>query len=136
MYVKSLLSCLLKKTHKCVIVKLPFPLTPQFKSMLQSGVGTRDLDVRWVSSLSWYFLTLFGLAPVYNFILGGSNSATNVMMGQQMMGMGPQPGQVGLGPQDDPDKVFKAEAENIEVINHKWVGKGVEERVLRRYGYM
>lgn len=54
-------------------VKLPFPLTPQFKSMLQSGVGTRDLDARWVSSLSWYFLTFFGLQPVYNFILGSNN---------------------------------------------------------------
>jgi hypothetical protein len=41
--------------------------------MLQSGVGTHDLDVRWVSSLSWYFLTLFGLQPVYNFILGSNN---------------------------------------------------------------
>jgi hypothetical protein len=41
--------------------------------MLQSGVGTRDLDVRWVSSLSWYFLTLFGLQPVYTFILGSNN---------------------------------------------------------------
>jgi hypothetical protein len=56
-----------------VAVKLPFPLTPQFKQMLQAGVGTRDLDVRWVSSLSWYFLTLFGLQPVYNFILGSNN---------------------------------------------------------------
>jgi hypothetical protein len=36
-----------------VIMKLPFPLTVRFKSMLQSGVATRDLDVRWVSSLSW-----------------------------------------------------------------------------------
>lgn len=59
-------------------VKLPFPLTPQFKSMLQSGVGTRDLDVRWVSSLSWYFLTLFGLQPVYNFILGSNNGTCSV----------------------------------------------------------
>jgi hypothetical protein len=41
--------------------------------MLQSGVGPRDLDVRWVSSLSWYFLKLFGLQPVYNFILGNDN---------------------------------------------------------------
>jgi hypothetical protein len=40
-----------------VIMKLPFPLTIRFKSMLQSGVATRDLDVRWVSSLSWYLLS-------------------------------------------------------------------------------
>lgn len=54
-------------------VKLPFPLTIRFKSMLQSGVMTRDLDVRWVSSLSWYFLNLFGLSPVFGFILGADN---------------------------------------------------------------
>lgn len=67
-------SCTLSRANQdASTVKLPFPLTPQFKSMLQSGVGTRDLDVRWVSSLSWYFLTLFGLQPVYNFILGSNN---------------------------------------------------------------
>lgn len=56
-----------------VILKLPFPLTLRFKSMLQSGVATRDLDVRWVSSLSWYFLNLFGLQSVFIFILGNDN---------------------------------------------------------------
>lgn len=56
-----------------VTVKLPFPLTIRFKSMLQSGVATRDLDVRWVSSLSWYFLNLFGLQSVFIFILGDDN---------------------------------------------------------------
>jgi hypothetical protein len=60
-------------------VKLPFPLTPQFKAMLQSGVGTRDMDVRWVSSISWYFLTLFGLQPVYNFILGSDNCKLGIV---------------------------------------------------------
>lgn len=57
----------------CCTVKLPFPLTIRFKSMLQSGVATRDLDVRWVSSLSWYFLNLFGLQSVFIFILGNDN---------------------------------------------------------------
>lgn len=59
-------------------VKLPFPLTIRFKSMLQSGVMTRDLDVRWVSSLSWYFLNLFGLQSVFGFILGSDNGKFSV----------------------------------------------------------
>lgn len=41
--------------------------------MLQSGVATQDLDVRWVSSLSWYFLNLFGLQSVFIFLLGNEN---------------------------------------------------------------
>jgi len=111
-----------------VIMKLPFPLTPQFKSMLQSGVGTRDLDVRWVSSLSWYFLTLFGLQPVYNFILGSNNAASQVT--QQMGQVNPGAGM--MGPEQDPDKLFLSEAENLEVIEHHWILEGVEERLLAK----
>ncbi|KAI9694349.1 MAG: ER membrane complex subunit 3 [Bogoriella megaspora] len=109
-----------------VIMKLPFPLTPQFKSMLQSGVGTRDLDVRWVSSLSWYFLTLFGLQPVYNFILGSNNAANQMtqQMAQAQMGAGM------MNPQEDPDKLFLNEAENLEVVEHYYILDGIEDRLL------
>lgn len=58
----------LKKT-----VKLPFPLTIKFKSMLQAGVQTKDMDPRWMSSISWYFLCIFGLQFVYVFLLGSDN---------------------------------------------------------------
>src|ERR1700761_7963719 len=54
-------------------VKLPFPLTMGFKSMLQRGIETQDMDARWVSSLSWYFLNFFGLNGLYRLILGGDN---------------------------------------------------------------
>lgn len=57
-------------------VKLPFPLTIKFKSMLQAGVATKDMDPRWMSSISWYFLCIFGLQPVFNFILGSDNGVS------------------------------------------------------------
>ncbi|MCJ1479702.1 ER membrane complex subunit 3 [Lambiella insularis] len=112
-----------------VIMKLPFPLTIRFKSMLQSGVATRDLDVRWVSSLSWYFLNLFGLQSVFIFILGNDNAANQ--MSQQMSQM--NPGAAGAGmfqPGQDPDKMFLSEAENLEVLEHWCILSGVEERLL------
>ena len=59
-------------------VKLPFPLTLGFKSMLQRGIQTPDMDVRWVSSLSWYFLNFFGLNGLYRIILGGDEGVTSL----------------------------------------------------------
>ncbi|OJD25991.1 hypothetical protein ACJ73_02642 [Blastomyces percursus] len=115
-----------------VILKLPFPLTIRFKSMLQSGVMTRDLDVRWVSSLSWYFLNLFGLQPVFGFILGRDNSASH--MTEQMSQMNPSATASSFGPGQDPDKLFLAEAENLEVMEHYCILDGIEERLLRRVG--
>ncbi|MCJ1246183.1 ER membrane complex subunit 3 [Trapelia coarctata] len=112
-----------------VIMKLPFPLTIRFKSMLQSGVATRDLDVRWVSSLSWYFLNLFGLQSVFIFILGNDNAANQ--MAQQMSQMNPSAAGAGLfQPGADPDKMFLSEAENLEVLEHWCILDGVENRLL------
>ncbi|KAI9798861.1 MAG: ER membrane complex subunit 3 [Piccolia ochrophora] len=113
-----------------VIMKLPFPLTVRFKSMLQSGVGTRDLDVRWVSSLSWYFLNLFGLQSVFTFILGNDNAASQ--MTQQMAQMNPAAATSMFGPGQDPNKLFESEVENLEVVEHRWVLEGVEKRLLQQ----
>lgn len=48
--------------------------------MLQRGVETPDMDVRWVSSLSWYFLNFFGLNGLYRLILGGENCACHSVL--------------------------------------------------------
>jgi hypothetical protein len=48
-------------------------------------------------------------------------------MAQQMSQM--NPGAM-MQPNADPDKMFKAEAENLEVIEHKYLLDGIEERVL------
>ncbi|KAF8543077.1 integral membrane protein DUF106-domain-containing protein [Trichophaea hybrida] len=114
-----------------VIMKLPFPLTIPFKSMLQSGVATRDLDVRWVSSLSWYFLNLFGLRVIFNYLLGSDNSAADQMT-TQIHQTTPICGANMFAPGQDSNKMYLAEAENLEVATgqHEWVLIEVEYRLL------
>ena len=123
--------------------------------MLQRGIETADMDVRWVSSLSWYFLNFFGLNGLYRLILGGDNGAwphvlhlsssdfstppvTSGADSSQSMTTSPFAA-IGTtapaGPQDF-TKLFKAEREHLELAEgqYAWIGDGVEERVLRRYG--
>ena len=63
-----------------LLVKLPFPLTLGFKQMLQRGIDTPDMDVRWVSSLSWYILNWFGLNGLFRLLLGNDNGITLVLL--------------------------------------------------------
>jgi len=109
-----------------VLMKLPFPLTLRFKQMLQSGVATADLDVRWVSSISWYFIAILGLNSVYNLLLDDGSEIANQMMQQQAPPM--MPG----GP--TPDKIMAAEANDIKIIPYKHVLDDVEARVFNIYG--
>ena len=47
--------------------------------------------------------------------------------------MGSPQGQPNPLAQQDPDKLFKAEAENLELVQHEWILEGVEERVLNAF---
>jgi len=53
-------------------------------------------------------------------------------MAAQMAQMNPTAG--GFGPEQDADKMFKNEAENLEVLEHRSVYDGIEERLLAKYG--
>lgn len=55
-------------------------------------------------------------------------------MTQQMAQMNPGAGM--LGPEQDPDKLFKAEAENLEVMEHYYILEGVENRLLEKLGFI
>ena len=48
-----------------LIVKVPFALTPRFKMMLQQGIDLKSLSASYVSSLSWYFIVMFGINEQY-----------------------------------------------------------------------
>jgi hypothetical protein len=113
-----------------VLIKLPFPLTLRFKSMLQRGVETPDMDVTWVSSLSWYFLNLFGLRSIFTLLLGEDNAADGMRDMAAMSQMGASP----TGQPQDFHKLFLAESENLELTPHNWELDDIEIRLLVKFG--
>ncbi|KAJ2779197.1 hypothetical protein H4R18_004142 [Coemansia javaensis] len=113
-----------------IVIKLPFPLGLRFKQMLQSGIMTPNMDVRWVSSLSWYFLNLFGLRGVFALILGGDNAADGT---RDMAAMGSM-GAAGAAQPQDYHKLFLGMKDSLAITYHEWDLATVEQRVLVKYG--
>ena len=84
---------------------------------------------------------------MFIFILGNDNgqSSTSLLivfsrtdvstaasqMSQQMAQMNPAANANPFGPGQDPDKMFLAEAENLEVFEHYSILEGIEERLLK-----
>jgi ER membrane protein complex subunit 3 len=94
-----------------VIVKLPVLLTDRFKQMLQRGIVLQNLNVSYVSSVSWYLLNLFGMRGLFTLILGEGSSAVDSPDMQMMQAQGGQPGQ----PVDYP-KVFQQEKNELDIM--------------------
>ncbi|KAJ9094159.1 hypothetical protein QFC20_006957 [Naganishia adeliensis] len=119
-----------------VLIKLPFPLTYGFKSMLQRDIATPDMPVHYVSALSWYFLNLFGLNGLFKLLLTTSDQPDGARDMNVVHALG---GAAQGGPQmgvPDVGKVHRAEAENLALADgmYRWAGEGVEERVLALWG--
>jgi len=108
-----------------VLVQIPFPLTNAFRPMLQRGVDLGTLDVSYVSSLSWYFLVMFGMSSLFQLILGPGAHGVNPMQAQMGMATG------GGGPQQfDPNSAYEREADTLDIMIHKPTVGNAERRLL------
>ncbi|CBH15494.1 Integral membrane protein DUF106, putative [Trypanosoma equiperdum] len=100
-----------------VVAKFPFVLASRFRGMMQRGVEIDDLDCNYVTSLSMYFLIMFGSNSVLQLLLGeGGIPDENAMMMNSMSGGGPQQ-------PVDYNKVFKSLSDELEYAQdkHRWV---------------
>merc|ERR1712072_1605701 len=91
-----------------VVGKIPFPLTDRFKLMLQRGIELSSLEVDYVSSLSLYFLMMFGLLGVFQLILGQNDDTDDAKVMQQQMQGGMQA--------QDMSKIFETEKSQLELV--------------------
>ncbi|GAV03345.1 hypothetical protein RvY_13785 [Ramazzottius varieornatus] len=108
-----------------VTTKVPFPLTWRFKDMLQRGINLPSLDPSWVSSASWYFLNVFGLRQIYSLVLGADNAADQTKFMEDQVNVSGAP--------PDPRAAFKAEWEAMELYEHKYALRGIEEELLAQF---
>lgn len=101
-----------------ILVKVPFVLSNGFKHMFQRGLDITNLDTSYVSSISWYFLVMFGLRGFFTLIIGenaerGQEIKESVML-QTDFGLSSNlvipPGQ-----KYDAVGALKIETENLEV---------------------
>lgn len=109
-----------------VLARLPFGLADRFKSMVQRGISLQSLNVSYVSSLSMYIILMFGLRGLFSILLGRNNAVGDqARLMQQQMGGGANAMQ-----QQQPDKLFAAELNELDICDHDWRTPEAEPSVL------
>lgn len=109
-----------------VLLKVPFPLTKGFKGMFQRGVDLPTLDVSYVSSVSWYFLVMFGMRGLFRLIIGDpSQDERSSQVMQTELGNAPGAPQPIKG-----KEAFKVEADNLEIAKYTSVLEMSEKELL------
>ena len=118
-----------------ILLKLPFGLTQKFRSMLQQGLNLPDLDLSYVSAISWCFILVFGLNSILQHFDGGDNFS--MLKEQEQMMKAPMQ-MMPFGQHGGPDfeKVFSAEKENIEIIPNFSLLDDATERLISKYDYL
>eukprot|EP00560_Eucampia_antarctica_P008366 CAMPEP_0197826642 /NCGR_PEP_ID=MMETSP1437-20131217/3575_1 /TAXON_ID=49252 ORGANISM="Eucampia antarctica, Strain CCMP1452" /NCGR_SAMPLE_ID=MMETSP1437 /ASSEMBLY_ACC=CAM_ASM_001096 /LENGTH=321 /DNA_ID=CAMNT_0043427163 /DNA_START=157 /DNA_END=1122 /DNA_ORIENTATION=+ len=116
-----------------VLLKVPFPLTKGFKMMFQRGLDLNSLDTSYVSSVSWYFLVMFGLRAFFRLAIGDP-SQENMESNATQINCGTLTNAPPAGQNFDCIKAIQAESENLELAQYKSSIEDAERRLLgKRY---
>lgn len=116
-----------------VLVKVPIPLTMGFKLMFQRGLDLSTLETSYVSSVSWYFLVMYGLRAFFKLVIEGDGNNQNdfreasmIMadLGCTMHAAGP------VNKKFDAVQAIKSEIENLELSKHKSILDDADKRLL------
>lgn len=109
-----------------IMGKIPFTLSPRFKTMLQRGIDMASLDVSYFTSLSFYILLLFGLRGILSLIFSGDVIDESAVMSSSMRG---------ASPAFDAKQEYKSEQQRYDLVDHQWVITDAEAKavtILRR----
>ncbi|ETW47204.1 hypothetical protein, variant [Plasmodium falciparum MaliPS096_E11] len=120
--------------------KIPFPLTYKFKSTLQMGMDIELLDMKFVSSLSWYvyFLVMFGSSGLISiidyFVLQDKDRSQNNAMDNLMATHNPlakPPGNMNNIP--DLRKFFNKKKEELDNVKYEFLLENIECELLQKW---
>jgi hypothetical protein len=115
-----------------VLVKVPIPLTNGFKMMFQRGLDLSTLETSYVSSVSWYFLVMFGLRAFFKLVIDGDGNSQKEHMDAAVVqtGLG-NTFAAGGGPKKFAAETFiKAEIESLELFKYKGLLDDADTRLL------
>lgn len=124
-----------------ILLRVPFPLTNGFKNMFQRGVADLpNLEPAYVSSVSWYFLVMYGLHSFLVLVTGSPSQEVkeqNVLLHRMGLQTPPNPT---AGKQDAETlaKMLQQEADNLEMetaTTQKSELDTVEKRLLGKKRY-
>lgn len=113
-----------------VLVKVPFPLTNGFKMMFQRGLDLSTLETSYVSSVSWYFLVMFGLRAFFRLAIGDMPQESQESSFLQHS-LGTLINRPAAGPKKfDATAALNAEADNLELVKMNNMLNDAEKRLL------
>ena len=97
--------------------------------MFQSGIDMVNLDVSYVSSISWYFLALFGLRSYIGYFAG--EEASNAI-NMATVASAPMPTTNPGMPGQHISQVFAQEKDHLLMKKHEWLLANAEARLIRK----